>query len=202
MGRSRGSGAGGRGSAGQQSIAAILTAAGELASLYGLERLSMAVLASAVGMSKGGLYAHFDSKEELQVATIEHVSAVFAEKVLHGSLDDSAAGLDALLERWLSFFEQKVFPGGCFLISAAVEFANRPGPVHDALEAALDGEIGALETTIRRANKTGELNPEKDARQTAFELHSILMNTHALFQVKDNPAVFNQARAAIHKLLA
>ena len=152
-------------------------------------------------MSKSGLYAHFASTEELQLATIEHVSEVFAEKVLRGPSDNLEGGLGDLLERWLAFFEHKVFPGGCFLVAAAVEFANRPGPVHDALVAGLDRELAVLETTIRRANQTGELRAEQDPGQTAFELHSILMNAHALFQVRDDRAVFRQARAAIHKLI-
>ncbi len=152
-------------------------------------------------MSKSGLYSHFTSKEELQLATIEHVSEVFAEKVLRGSPDDPQTGLGALLERWLAFFEHKVFPGGCFLIAAAVEFANRRGAVCEALAAALDREITALETTLRRANETGELRAEHDVRQTAFELHSILMNSHALYQVKGDRAVFQQARTAIHRLV-
>ncbi len=158
-------------------------------------------LASAVGMSKSGLYAHFSSKEELQLATIEHVGEVFEEKVLRDPPDGPHTGLDALLKRWLAYFERKVFPGGCFLIVSAVEFASRRGAVSKALEAALDRERAALEASIRRANETDELQPEIDPRQTAFELHSILMNTHALFQVKGDPAVFEHARAAIDRLV-
>jgi len=185
---------------GQATLAAILTAAGELASLEGLEQLSMRRLAAEVGMSKSGLYAHFASKEELQLATIEHVCGVFQSKVLHGPPDGHDNDLGPLLKRWLAFFEHKVFPGGCFLIAAAVEFANRQGPVRDALAAALDREVAALEKAIDHANETGELDPQQDPGQTAFELHSILMNTHALFQVKQDPAVFGRARAAIHRL--
>jgi len=158
-------------------------------------------LASAVGMSKSGLYAHFASKEELQLTTIEHVCEVFEEKVLRDPPDDPGAGLAALLERWLAFFERKVFPGGCFLITSAVEFASRRGAVREALEAGLDRELAALEASIDHANATGDLRPERDASQTAFELHSILMNAHALFQVKKDPAVFKRARAAIHRLV-
>ncbi len=186
---------------GQQTLAAILTAAGELASKEGLEQLSMRRLAAAVGMSKSGLYAHFTSKEELQLATIEHVREVFEAKVLRGPADDPDSGLGALLERWLDFFEHRVFPGGCFLVVSAVEFATRQGPVTAALAAAIDREITALQESIQRANETGELRPGRDPSQTAFELHSILTNTHALFQVKRDPAVFDRARAAIHKLL-
>lgn len=158
-------------------------------------------LASAVGMSKSGLYAHFASKEELQLATIRHFLDVFEAKVVRGPPDEPECGLGALLERWLNFFEHKAFPGGCFVITSSVEFASRRGRVRDALEAAVDREIAVLETAIRRANETGEARIE-DASQTAFELHSVLMEGHALFQLKQDSAVFERARAAIHRLVA
>ncbi len=94
-----------------------------------------------------------------------------------------------------------MFPGGCFLITSAVEFASRQGPVTEALADALDRAVAVLEASIQHANETGELHPGNDPHQTAFELHSILMNTHALFQIKHDPAVFDRARAAIHRLL-
>ena len=195
------SGDGGRGTRpqGEQTLAAILTSAGEIASLEGLDRLSLSRLASAVGISKSGLYAHFGSKEELQLATIEHVWAVFEAEVVRGPPDGPETGLGGLLERWLAFFEHKVFPGGCFVVISAVEFASRRSPVREALATALDREIAVLETAIHRAHDTGELHAVNDASQTAFELHSILMNAHALFQVKHDPAVFQRARAAIHR---
>ena len=161
----------------------------------------MRPLASAVGMSKSGLYAHFESKEELQLATIEHALGVFEANVLQGPASELETGLGALLERWLAFFERRVFPGGCFLIVSAVEFAHRRGPVPEALKRGIDREIAALETAIQRAKKNGRLPAKLDTGQTAFELHSILMNAHALFQIKEDPAVFGRARAAIHRLV-
>ncbi len=161
----------------------------------------MGRLASAVGITKSGLYAHFSSKEELQLATIAYVRDVFEAEVVRDASEDPDNGLRALLERWLGFFEQKVFPGGCFLIVSAVEFAGRAGPVREALEAALDREIAALETTIRHGKQTGEVRATTDASQAAFELHSILMNANAMFQIKGDPAVFEHARVAIRKLV-
>ena len=159
-------------------------------------------LAAEVGMSKSGLYAHFASKEELQLATIEHVCGVFQSKVLHGPPDGHDNDLGPLLKRWLAFFEHKVFPGGCFLVAAAVEFANRQGPVRDALAAALDREVAALEMAIGQANEAGELDAQKDPGQTAFALHSVLVNADSLFQVRHDRAVFDDARATIGELLA
>ena len=184
---------------GKQTLSAILMAAGDLASLEGLEQLSMRRLASAVGMSKSGLYAHFASKEQLQLATIEHFAKIFDAHVLRDQPDELDSGLDALLERWLVFYEREVFPGGCFLIISAVEFADRPGPVREALAAGVDRQIATLDTAIARAKKTGELGAQPDAGQSAFELHAILMNSHALFQITRDPAVFDRARAAIHR---
>ena len=158
-------------------------------------------LASAVGMSKSGLYAHFASKEELQLATIRHVLEVFEAKVVRGPPEESAGGLRPLLERWLDFYEQRVFSGGCFIITSAVEFATRRGPVPDALGAAIDRELAVLETAIQRATETGEVRRKLDPSQTAFELHSILLEGHALFQVKKDPEVFERARAAIQRLV-
>jgi hypothetical protein len=94
-----------------------------------------------------------------------------------------------------------VFPGGCFVITSSVEFASRRGRVRDALEAAIDKELAVLETAIGRASEAGEVRTELDPSQTAFELHSILMEGHALFQVKKDPAVFDRARAAIQRLV-
>jgi len=115
--------------------------------------------------------------------------------------DDGDGGLDALVERWLAFFENRVFPGACFVLTSAVDFASRPGPVRDALEAAVDREITVLETAIHRANETGGLRPQREAIQTAFELHSIMLGANALFQLKEDPALFERARATIHRLI-
>ena len=186
---------------GQETLAAILTAAAEIASKDGLDQLSMRRLAAAVGMSKSGLYAHFGSKEELQVATVDYFLEVFEAKVVRGPPDDPDGGLGGLLDRWLRFFEDRVFPGGCFIISSSVEFASRPGPVRDALAAAVDLEIAVLERAVSRANEVAEPHAERDVSQTTFELHSILMEAHALFEVMKDPAVFERARAAIHRLV-
>ena len=193
--------AGRTGSHGQQTLASILTTAADIASKDGLEQLTMGHLALAVGMSKSGLYAHFDSKEHLQLATIEHVLEVFDAKVVRDRSAGGHAGLSALLERWLKFFERKVFPGGCFIITSAVEFAHSRGPVREALGAALAAEVALLEGAICEAIDSGELHPRDDVEQAAFELHSILMEAHALFQVADDAAVFPTARAAFERVL-
>lgn len=181
--------------------AAILDAAVELGSLRGLEDLSLGRLASAVGMSKSGLFAHFGSKEELQLATIARAWEVFEAEVLRRRHDDVPQGLGELLERWLSFYERRVFTGGCFFVISATEFASRQDAVSKALADAVEQQIAALEKAVRRANQSGELDIGKTASQAAFEMFSILVNSDSLFQLREAPMVFERARAAIGELL-
>ena len=180
---------------------AILDAALELGSLRGLEELTLGRLASAVGMSKSGLFAHFGSKEELQLATVDQAWEVFEAEVLRTSPEDPPQGLGELLERWLSFYERRVFIGGCFFVVSATEFASRQDAVSEALAEAVEQQLAALETAIRRANKTGELDITKTPSRTALGLFSILVNSDSLFHLREDPTVFKRARAAIAELL-
>jgi len=175
-----------------------LGAAVELGSLRGLEELSMGGLASTVEMSKSGLFAHFGSKEELQLATVARAWEIFESEVVVGS---QAGGLSELLERWLSFFERRVFPGGCFFVISAVEFAGLGGPVGDALAVAVERQTAVLEAAVQMATERGELPAETDPRKTAFALHSMLVNADSLVMVHGDPLVFEHARAAIGELL-
>jgi AcrR family transcriptional regulator len=184
---------------GENTRATILGAAVELGSLRGLEELSMGGLASTVEMSKSGLFAHFGSKEELQLATVARAWEIFQQEVLPEPRLE--AGLAGLLERWLSFFERGVFAGGCFFVGSAVEFAGLDGPVGEALADAVERQLGALEEAVDAANGTGELTTPKEPRRTAFALHSLLTNANSLFVVKGDPQAFDQARAAIVDLL-
>lgn len=185
----------------QGTRAAILGAAVDLGSLRGLEELSMGGLASTVEMSKSGLFAHFGSKEELQLATVARAWEIFASDVLPGPRSQIVGGLDGLLDRWLSFYERRVFPGGCFFVASAVEFAGLGGPVRDALAETIDRQIEALELAVREARDVGELPGASDVSEVAFTLHSILSNAGSLFVVYDDPGVLRRARATIGALL-
>jgi AcrR family transcriptional regulator len=176
---------------------AILKRAGELASIDGLEQVTIARLAAAVQMSKSGLYAYFSSKLDLQLATIDCAWTTFEEHVLEPGEDT----VDALLERWISYYEREVFPGGCFFVTTGVEFANRGGPVHDALAAAIDRQAGALERAIVRARTDRRLPADTDADQLAFELHAILVSGNQRFRMSHDPLVFVRARKAVDRLL-
>lgn len=181
--------------------AAILDAAVRLGSLRGLEELSIGGLASKVEMSKSGLFAHFGSKEGLQLATVTRAWQIFEAEVVPFPREGIDPSLGALLERWLSFFERKVLPGGCFFVIAAVESAGLDGPVHDALARALEDEIAALEAAVRVANESGELPADRDPSRTAFALHSILVNANSIFVARGDRGVFDDARVTIGELL-
>jgi AcrR family transcriptional regulator len=148
-------------------------------------------------MSKSGLYAYFTSKQDLQLATIDCGWAIFEQTVL-----EPDAELDALLERWIAYYEREVFPGGCLFVTAGMEFANREGPVHDALAAALQRQVAALERAVARARDGGRLPAAIDAGQLAFELHAVLTAGNQRFRISRDPAAFSQTRRATERLLA
>ncbi len=175
---------------------AILRRAAELASLDGLEQVSIGRLAAAMQMSKSGLYAYFTSKEDLQLATIDCAWRLFAEHVLYPPDDE----LEALLERWISYYEQEIFPGGCPFVTAGAEFANREGAVHDALAAAIERQLAALEQALERSGYGQPLEGAETA-QLAFELHAILTAGNQRIRISRDPTAFVQARNAVARLL-
>ena len=176
---------------------AILKRAADLASLDGLDQVTIGRLASAMGMSKSGLYAYFTSKENLQLATIDCAWRIFEDRVL----EPGDEPLDALLERWITYYEHEVFAGGCPFVTATAEFANRDGPVRDALAAAVQRQLTALENAVARAHAS-RLLTDGDAGQLAFELHAILIAGNQRFRISRDPAAFDHARAALARLLA
>lgn len=179
---------------GQRLRAQILRRAGELASLDGLEQVSIGRLASAMGMSKSGLYAYFTSKQDLQLATIDCAWRVFEAHVIDAGNND----IVALLERWIAYYEGEIFPGGCPFVTAGMEFANRDGPVHDALAAAIERQIAALEQAVQEHAGAGGADPA----QVAFELYALLTSANHRFRISRDPAAFAQGRAAIARRLA
>ena len=121
--------------------------------------------------------------------------------MLRGPAVGSAQSLEALLERWLSFYERRVFEGGCLFLVSAVGFKGHEGAVRDALTGAVERQLEALEQGVVSAQQNGALNAERDPAQTAFELHSILVGADALYHVHEDPFVFERARRAIGALL-
>ena len=192
-----------RRSDGERSRKAILHQAAKLATVEGLSGLSIARLADAVGMSKSGLFAHFGSKEELQLATIDAAGVIFAAEVVEPALvEPTGIGrLRALAERFLDHVGRRVFPGGCFFASIAAEMDTHPGPVRDkAIEVVADWS-DHLVAAAQAAREEGALGPAEDAEQLAFEIDAYLLLANAEFVISGAAAPLDRARLAIGRRL-
>jgi AcrR family transcriptional regulator len=188
---------------GERTRAAILDEAARLATVDGLEGLSIGELARATGMSKSGLYAHFGSKLDLQLATIEAARQTFVVEVLRPALQ-APKGIERLLaacEAFLSHVERRVFPGGCFFSAAAVDVGTRPGPVHDAILAQRLEWLALLERLAAEATELGELKSNPDPAQLAFELQALLVAANTSFILQGDAVVFERALVAIRERL-
>jgi AcrR family transcriptional regulator len=188
---------------GERTRAAILREAARLATVDGLDGLSLANLADAVGMSKSGLFAHFRSKEELQLATVEAASAIFEEEVIEPAREAPAGvpRLRAYVERFLGHVEEGVFPGGCFFISAVGEFDARPGPVRDGAMAFNQRWLGLLAEEVATGQAAGELDPGADPPQVAFELNAFMVAGNMQFVASGHPAALDRVRRAVENRL-
>ncbi len=164
----------GRRARGNRTRRAILSRSMQLASADGLEDLSIAQLASELGMSKSGLFAHFGSKEELQLSTIRAARRVFSDEAVTPALaaKKGIERLAALLDAWHDYIDSDTFAGGCLLMEAATEFDNRPGPVRDLIAETMNMWMGLLVEQAERALERDELQPGTDPAQLAWELHA------------------------------
>jgi len=188
---------------GDRTRRAILEAATQLATLEGLDRLSIGELAAHIGMSKSGLYAHFGSKEELQLATIDAAEAIFDEVVVAPS-ERAEPGIPAVLalaDAFLGHLEARVFPGGCFFACASAEVQARPGALKDRI-AEFDGRWRArFVDQLRVAQQRGEIAASEDIDQLWFEIDAYLLYAHAAFAFRADPEVLTRAAAAVrHRL--
>ena len=182
---------------------AILRTAVAMASVRGLEGLSIGDLADELEMSKSGLFAHFGSKEELQMATIETARQIFIEEVAAPALK-AAKGLPrlwGLYDGWLSYAERKVFPGGCFFTGVAFEFDGRTGPIRDRIAALMQEWLDALTRAVQESQKAGHLQPSLDAKQLGFEIHSLAMGAIWASQLLDDKKAFTKVRAILAERL-
>jgi AcrR family transcriptional regulator len=182
---------------------AILERAADLASVEGLEGLTIGRLAGELKLSKSGLFRHFGSKVDLQLATIERALEIFRREVVEPAAvrEPGLDRLRALIEGYISYLEREVFPGGCFIDAAAAEFDGRPGPVRDAIVQASQEWTGELERHAKLARKQGELSAETNAGQLVFELSALAREANASFQLHGDRRAFRRARAGIaHRL--
>jgi AcrR family transcriptional regulator len=188
---------------GQRTRTAILDVAAALASEQGLESLSIGGLAAETGLSKSGLFAHFGSKEELQVATVDHAAAIFVREVVEPAraAPRGIARIWALLDGFLDYVERGVFEGGCFFATTSAEFKNRPGPVRDRIAEQLAAWRSYLERSVAQAQELGELDPQLEPRRVAFELNAFVQNAEAQHELFGDPRVFADAREAVRSRL-
>jgi AcrR family transcriptional regulator len=175
---------------------AILERAIDLASAEGLEGLTIGQLAAEMKMSKSGLFRHFGSKEELQLATVDAAARRYVERVVTPALEapEGEERLRALCERYLDHLEEQVFAGGCFWSATSTEFDDRPGPVRDKIRDALNAWLALLAGEAKRA---GAEEPE----QLAFELHSLALGANLRSRLLGQRDAFDRARAAVERLL-
>jgi AcrR family transcriptional regulator len=187
---------------GRQTRAAILDAALVLAAREGLEGLSMGALAELMQMSKSGVFAHFGSREELQLSVIREYHARFAAEVFTPAMA-CARGmprLHKLFERWVLRVSDEI-DSGCLYISGAVEFDDRPGPVRDALAAMVQAWQQALHRAIGLAIQEGHLHAGTDARQVLFEVHGLVLALHHDARFLRHAGVLERARAAFERVV-
>jgi AcrR family transcriptional regulator len=191
------------GTKGQRTRNSILETAAALATEEGLEPLSIGRLAEATGMSKSGLFAHFGSKEELQLATVDHAAKLFIGAVIEParSAPRGLARVWALCDHMIDYSERQVFPGGCFFASASFEFNNRPGPVRDHIEEMMRSWLSYLEHAVVQAQELGELDPSHEARAIAFQLDAFAQAANAQYQLFRDAHVYDEARSAIQARL-
>ncbi|MEV0526364.1 TetR/AcrR family transcriptional regulator [Streptomyces sp. NPDC050439] len=189
----------GRVERGNQTRRLVLRRTVDIASVEGLDALSVGRLATELKLSKSGVFALFGSKEELQLATVRAAGRIFLDAVVEPATQ-SPPGLDRvrqLCARWLDYSEQRVFPGGCFFYGVIAEFDAREGAVHDALVRANRDWTGQVERCVAEARDTGELLPDTDVPQLAFELIALMETANAHSVLHDEPGAYRRAAVAI-----
>lgn len=185
------------------SRAETLDAAVDLASVVGLEGLTIGRLAEELEMSKSGLVGRFGSKQELQLAALELAVGIFRETV-YGPASAAPAGLarlNAICDCWIAYLADPPFRGGCFLTTASVEFDARPGPVQDAVRAVMRQWVGTLERDARIAVKNGELPRSSDPRDVAFTLNALGVGANCDYQLHRDARSLERARRAMAAVL-
>lgn len=191
-------------SKGERTRDAILEHALRRASEIGLDGITIGRLASDLDLSKSGLFAHFASKEALQVQTLDRAAERFVEVVIRPALTAPRGEprLRALFERWQRWPVEVPQPGGCIFVQAAAELDDRPGPAHDRLVTLQRQWLGALATAVKGAQEAGHFRADLDADQLAFELHGIMLSFHHAARLLRDRSAATRARTAFERLVA
>ena len=189
-------------SKGQHTRAVILDAALALATQVGLEGLSIGALADSTGMSKSGVFAHFGSREELQISVIREYHQRFEQEVFFPSLQlpRGLPRLRSLFERWVQRIAQEL-AAGCLFIGGAAELDDRPGPVRDALAASVNLWLASLHRAVVQSQELGHVPREWDAHQVTFELHGLVLALHHEARFLRSSSGLDHARRGFERVL-
>src|SRR5262245_21784569 len=187
---------------GQQTKAAIVDAALGLATQIGLEGLSIGALAEVTQMSKSGVFAHFGSREELQISVIREYHNRFEQEVFYPSLGDlrGLPRLRAMFANWMKRTSVEI-DSGCIYITGAVEFDDRPGPVRDALASSVQTWHAAMKRTIQMAKEEGHLRSDVDEEQMLFEIHGLILALHYEARFLKTPGSIARANTGVENIL-
>lgn len=188
-----------RRSDGEQTHATILDQAVRLASVEGVNQITLGRLAEKTGVSKSGVYAHFGSKERLQMEIIQAADEIFNREVIQPGLDapEGLARLKSLYEAYMSYVERDVFPGGCFFAGLIAEFDAQRGPIHDAVTAGRRGWDELVEGLIREAQQRGEIASSVVPRTLAFELDAVTDHTNMMYTLFRDPETIERGRTIL-----
>lgn len=188
---------------GQQTKAAIVDAALGLATQIGLEGLSIGALAEVMHMSKSGVFAHFGSREELQISVIREYHTRFEEEVFYPALEKSRGmpRLKALFQNWMNRTSVEI-DSGCLYISGAVEFDDRPGPVRDALADSVKTWLSAMYRAVVQAKDAGHVSSDADEHQMAFEIHGLILALHYEARFLKTPGSIDRANTGFAHIVA
>ena len=187
---------------GQQTKAVIVDAALGLATQIGLQGLSIGALAEVTQMSKSGVFAHFGSREELQISVIREYHARFEDEVFYPALREARGlpRLQAMFANWMKRTSVEI-DSGCIYISGAVEFDDRPGPVRDALASSVMTWHAAMKRAITGAREEGHLRADVDEEQMLFEIHGLILALHYEARFLKTPGSIERAHAGFANIL-
>ncbi len=187
---------------GQQTKQLIIDAALGLAEQIGLEGLSIGALAEVTRMSKSGVFAHFGSREELQISVIREYYKRFADEVFYPAMDlpRGLPRVRALFANWMKRVAVEI-QSGCIFISGAVEFDDRPGPVRDALASSVQTWLAAMYRAVVQAKEASHLVGDADEQQMAFEIHGLILALHYEARFLKNPGAIQRANTGFENIL-
>ena len=184
---------------GEETRRTILNASVDIASAEGLEGLTIGRLAKDLGMSKSGLFAHFGSKEDLQIATVDIAREIFVEEIVLPivEMENGLEKLIAMLENWISYVERNVFRGGCFFFAVSAEMDDRPGKVRDIVAEITKAWVIALEDETRGAMDLSELENSTDVELLVFQVHGFVQEANWFYRLHEDKKAFDRARKSI-----